>query len=163
MLFRSLKVDLFPDDVYVFTPKGKIMALPRGATAVDFAYAVHTDIGNRTVAAKINHELMPLRTALRSGDQVEIITASHAKPNPAWLNYVATGKARSHIRHFLKTMQYEESAQLGDRLLRQALNALRNGAATIDDVRWDKLVKDLGAKSRRDILDRKSTRLNSSH
>ena len=90
---------------------------------MDFAYAVHTDIGNRCVAAKVNDELMPLRTELRNGDRVEIITAAHAKPNPLWLNYVVTGKARSHIRHFLKTMQYEESVQLGERLLNQALAA----------------------------------------
>ena len=121
---EHLKVDLFPDEIYVFTPKGKIMALPHGATCVDFAYAVHTDIGNRCVAAKINHELVPLRTELKNGDRVEIITAAHAKPNPAWLNFVVTAKARHHIRHFLKTMQYEESAQLGERLLAQALVAL---------------------------------------
>ena len=117
---EHIKVDLFPDEVYVFTPKGKIMALPRGATAVDFAYAVHTDIGNRCMAAKINYELVPLRTELKNGDRVEIITAPHANPNPAWLNFVKTGKARSHIRHFLKTMQSEEAAALGERLLNQA-------------------------------------------
>ena len=121
---EHIKVDLFPDEVYVFTPKGKIMALPRGATAVDFAYAVHTEVGNRCVAAKINYELVPLRTELKNGDRVEIITASHANPNPAWLNYVKTGKARSHIRHFLKTMHYEESTELGEKLLNQALRAL---------------------------------------
>ncbi|MDB5867366.1 MAG: (p)ppGpp synthetase SpoT/RelA, partial [Betaproteobacteria bacterium] len=98
---EHLKVDLFPDEVYVFTPKGKILALPRGATAVDFAYAVHTDIGNRCVAVKINQELMPLRSELKNGDRVEIITAAHAKPNPLWLNFVVTAKARSHIRHFV--------------------------------------------------------------
>ena len=118
---EHLKVDLFPGEVYVFTPQGKILALPKGSTAVDFAYAVHTDIGDCCVAAKINGENAPLRTVLRSGDRVEIVTASHAKPNPAWLNYVVTGKARSHIRRFLKTMQYEESARLGERLLNQAL------------------------------------------
>jgi GTP pyrophosphokinase len=118
---EHLKVDLFPDAVYVFTPKGRILSLPRSATAVDFAYAVHTDIGNRCVAVKINDQLMPLRTELRNGDRVEIITASHAKPNPAWLNYVVTTKARSHIRHFLKTVQYDESVHLGERLLNQAL------------------------------------------
>jgi guanosine-3',5'-bis(diphosphate) 3'-pyrophosphohydrolase len=117
---EHLKIDLFPGEVYVFTPKGKILPLPRGSTAVDFAYAVHTDIGNRCVACRINHELMPLRTELRNGDQVEIISAAHANPNPAWLSYVKTGKARSQIRHFLKTMQYEESAALGERLLAQA-------------------------------------------
>src|SRR5947207_1872464 len=97
---EHVKVDLFPDEVYVFTPKGKILSLPRGATTVDFAYAVHTDIGNRCVAAKVNGELVPLRQELRNGDRVEVITASHAKPNPGWLQYVRTGKARSNIRHF---------------------------------------------------------------
>ena len=91
---EHLKVDLFPDEVYVFTPKGRIMALPRGATAVDFAYAVHSDIGNRCVAVKINQELAPLRVELRNGQRVEIITASHTKPNPLWLNFVTTAKAR---------------------------------------------------------------------
>ena len=100
---EHIKVDLFPDEVYVFTPKGKIMALPRGATAVDFAYAVHTQVGNRCVATKINYEMAPLRTELKNGDRVEIITAPHSNPNPTWLNYVKTGKARSHIRHFLNT------------------------------------------------------------
>ena len=99
------------------------MSLPRGATAVDFAYAVHTDIGNKCVAAKVNGELVPLRTELRNGDRIEIITTGYAKPNPAWLQYVRTGKARSNIRHFLKTMQYDESAALGERLLEQALKA----------------------------------------
>src|SRR5438045_465156 len=97
---EHVKVDLFPDEVYVFTPKGKILSLPRGATAVDFAYAVHTDIGNRCVAAKVNGELVPLRSELRNGDRVEIITASHAKPNPGWLQYVRTGEARANIPHF---------------------------------------------------------------
>jgi guanosine-3',5'-bis(diphosphate) 3'-pyrophosphohydrolase len=149
---EHIKVDLFPDEVYVFTPKGKIMALPRGATAVDFAYAVHTDVGNRCVAVKINHELAPLRTELRNGDRVEIITAAHAKPNPSWLHYVLTGKARSHIRHFLKTMQYEESAALGERLLNQALRALNAKPAEIDDARWDKLLKETAGKSKQEIL-----------
>jgi guanosine-3',5'-bis(diphosphate) 3'-pyrophosphohydrolase len=149
---EHLKVDLFPDETYVFTPKGKILSLPHGATCVDFAYAVHTDIGNRCVAAKVNHELVPLRSELRNGDRVEIITAAHAKPNPAWLNYVVTGKARSHIRHFLKTMQYEESAQLGERLLNQALAALSPKAEKFEDSSWDKLLKDQGEKTRQEIL-----------
>ena len=149
---EHLKVDLFPDEVYVFTPKGQIMALPRGATAVDFAYSVHTDIGNRCIAVKIDHELMPLRTELKSGERVEIITASHAKPNPSWLNFVVTGKARSHIRHFLKTMHYEESVRLGERLLNQALSAFKPGKVQIDDAHWDKLLRDSGAKSRDEIL-----------
>ncbi|MGH8710329.1 MAG: RelA/SpoT family protein [Burkholderiales bacterium] len=149
---EHLKVDLFPDEVYVFTPKGKIMALPRGATAVDFAYSVHTDIGNRCVAVKINYELMALRTELKSGDRVEIITASHAKPNPSWLSFVVTGKARSHIRHFLKTMHYEESVRLGERLLNQALTGLKPDKVKIDDSHWKKLLRDGGAKSRQEIL-----------
>jgi guanosine-3',5'-bis(diphosphate) 3'-pyrophosphohydrolase len=147
-----IKVDLFPDAVYVFTPKGKILALPRSATAVDFAYAVHTDIGNRCVAAKINEELAPLRTELKNGDRVEIITASHAKPNPLWLNYVITAKARSHIRHFLKTVQYHESAALGERLLNQALAGFQSGIGEIKEVQWDKLLRDSGAKSRQEVL-----------
>jgi RelA/SpoT family (p)ppGpp synthetase len=149
---EHVKVDLFPDEVYVFTPKGRILSLPRGATAVDFAYAVHTDIGNRCVAAKINGELVALRTELRNGDRVEIITASHAKPNPGWLQYVRTAKARSNIRHFLKTMQYEESAGLGERLLEQALKALKSSAAEIDEANWDRVMRDSGSRSREELL-----------
>ena len=149
---EHLKVDLFPDEVYVFTPKGQIMALPRGATAVDFAYDVHTHIGNRCVAVKINQELMPLRTELKNGDRVEISTAAHAKPNPLWLNFVVTGKARSRIRHFLKTMHFQESVQLGERLLNQALANFKLSLADIKEMQWDKLVRDSGAKSRQDIL-----------
>ena len=149
---EHLKVDLFPDEVYVFTPKGKILALSKGATAVDFAYAVHTDIGNRCVAVKINQELAPLRSELRNGDHVEIITAVHAHPNPAWLNYVVSGKARAHIRHFLKTMQSTESAHLGERMLNQALRALHSEASKIDDSQWQKLLRDYGAKNKEEIL-----------
>ena len=149
---EHVKVDLFPDEVYVFTPKGKILSLPRGATAVDFAYAVHTDIGNRCVAAKVNGELVPLRTELRNGDRVEIITASHAKPSLGWLQYVRTGKARSNIRHFLKTMQYEESAGLGERLLDQALRALKGSLVEVEDAAWERMVRDSGARSREELL-----------
>jgi len=149
---EHVKVDLFPAEVYVFTPKGKIMALPRGATAVDFAYAVHTDIGNRCVAAKVNYELVPLRTELKNGDRVEVVTAAHAHPNPAWLSYVRTGKARSQIRHFLKTMQFEESTALGERLLSHSLRALASDPMAIGPERWDKLVRESGAKSREEIL-----------
>ena len=149
---EHLKVDLFPDAVYVFTPKGKILSLPRGATAVDFAYNVHTNIGDRCIAVKINHELVPLRSELRNGDRVEIITAPNAKPNPAWLTYVTTNKARSHIRHFLKTMQSGESALLGERLLNQALHTLGVKSTDIQDNCWDKLLKDTGVKSRQEIL-----------
>ncbi|TAK71706.1 MAG: bifunctional (p)ppGpp synthetase/guanosine-3',5'-bis(diphosphate) 3'-pyrophosphohydrolase [Betaproteobacteria bacterium] len=149
---EHIKVDLFPDEVYVFTPKGKIMALPRGATAVDFAYAVHTHIGNRCVATKINYELVPLRTELKNGDRVEVITAAHANPNPAWINFVKTGKARSHIRHFLKTMHYEESTELGEKLLNQALRALNTDVTEIGAERWEKLLRDGGAKSRQEVF-----------
>src|SRR3954452_5977433 len=149
---EHVKVDLFPDEVYVFTPKGKILSLPRGATAVDFAYAVHTDIGNRCVAAKVNGELVPLRAELRNGDRVEIITAGHAKPSPGWLQFVRTGKARSNIRHFLKTMQYDESAALGERLLEQAMRSLGVTLATIDDHNWERAVRDSGARSRGELL-----------
>src|SRR5579862_1079944 len=149
---EHVKVDLFPDEIYVFTPKGRIMSLPRGATAVDFAYAVHTDIGNKCVAAKVNGELVALRAELRNGDRIEIITTGYAKPNPAWLQYVRTGKARSNIRHFLKTMQYEESAALGERLLEQALKAAGANAAGISAAGWDHAVRDTGAHSRQEVL-----------
>jgi GTP pyrophosphokinase len=149
---EHLKVDLFPDEVYVFTPKGKILSLPRGATAVDFAYSVHTDIGNHCIAVNVNHELVPLRTELRNGDRVEIVTAPHAKPNPAWLAYVTTSKARSHIRHFLKTMQSGESAQFGERLLNQALHALGVKPQDMDEAHWNKLLRDTGVKTRQEIL-----------
>ncbi len=149
---EHFKVDLFPDEVYVFTPKGNILSLPKGATAVDFAYAVHTDIGNRCVAVKINQELAPLRTELNNGDHVEIITAVQAKPNPAWLNYVVSGKARAHIRHYLKSMQSTESAHLGERMLNQALRALHADPALIDETHWQKLLRDYGAKSKEEIL-----------
>jgi len=149
---EHIKVDLFPDEVYVFTPKGRILSLPRGATAVDFAYLVHTDIGNRCVACKVNGELVPLRSELRSGDRVEIITASHAKPNPSWIQYVRTGKARSNIRHYLKTMQYEESAGLGERLLEQALKAAGAALDAIDPAGWERAVRDSGARSKQEML-----------
>ncbi len=118
---ENVKIDLFPDEVYVFTPKGKIMELPRGATAVDFAYAVHTDVGNTCVAAKIDRRLAPLRTPLHNGQTVEIITAPGARPNPMWLGFVVTGKARANIRLYLKNLEREEAIQLGRRLLERAL------------------------------------------
>jgi GTP pyrophosphokinase len=148
---EHLKIDLFPDEVYVFSPKGKIFAMPRGATTVDFAYSVHTDIGNRCVACKVNDELVPLRTELRNGDRVEIITAPQAHPNPAWLGYVVTSKARSEIRHALKTMHLNESARLGERLLSQAFNALGLKLQDMDDAHWDRLLQETGVKTRQDI------------
>jgi GTP pyrophosphokinase len=149
---EHLRVDLFPDAVYVFTPKGKIMSLPRGSTAIDFAYSVHTDIGNHCIAVKVNYELAALRTELRNGDRVEVITAAHAKPNPAWLGYVTTSKARSHIRHFLKTMQSGEAAELGERLLNQALHSLGIQPQNMGEAHWNKLLRETGLKTRQDIL-----------
>jgi len=129
---ENVKIDLFPDEVYVFTPKGKIMELPRGATAVDFAYAVHTDVGNSCVAVKIDRRLAPLRTELRNGQYVEIITAPGARPNPAWLNFVVTGKARANIRHYLKNLRYDEAVALGRRLLDKALSGLSTSLDALD-------------------------------
>ena len=149
---EHVKVDLFPDEVYVFTPKGKIMALPRGATAVDFAFGVHTDVGSHCVAVKINHELMPLRTQLRNGDNVEILTAGNASPNAAWLNFVVTGKARSHIRNYLRNTRAEEAASLGERLFNKALLALNPHAAPPDTLLWERLVKENGARSKQDLF-----------
>jgi GTP pyrophosphokinase/guanosine-3',5'-bis(diphosphate) 3'-pyrophosphohydrolase len=120
---EHVKIDLYPDAVYVFTPRSKILALPRGATPVDFAYAIHSDVGQHTVAAKINSEPAALRTELKSGDVVEIITAPGARPNPAWLSMVRTGRARSKIRQYLKNMEAEESRAMGEKMLAQALRA----------------------------------------
>jgi GTP diphosphokinase / guanosine-3',5'-bis(diphosphate) 3'-diphosphatase len=145
--FENVKIDLFPDEVYVFTPKGKIMAMPRGATIVDFAYNVHTDVGHHCSAARINQDLVPLRTELRNGDMVEIITSPQASPNPAWLNYIKTGRARSKIRHFLRTMQTEESSRLGERLLRQELLTLGVVPISIPTDAWEQLVKSTGHKT----------------
>ncbi|MEK7302051.1 MAG: bifunctional (p)ppGpp synthetase/guanosine-3',5'-bis(diphosphate) 3'-pyrophosphohydrolase, partial [Pseudomonadota bacterium] len=149
---EHLKIDLFPGDVYVFTPQGKILTLPRGSTAVDFAYAVHSDVGNCCVAVKIDGENAPLRTKLKSGDRVEIVTAPYARPNPSWLSYVATGRARSHIRHFLKTIQYDESVKLGERMLNQALLSFNINLDTITEAQWEKLVRDSGVKSKEELL-----------
>ncbi len=135
---ESVKVDLFPDKVYVFTPKGEIRRLPRGATCVDFAYAVHTDVGNRCVAAKVDRRLAPLRTQLRNGQTVEIITAKGATPNPSWVNFVVTAKARTAIRHYLKNLKRRtEAIELGPRLLNQALGEFR--AVAVKKCRQDTL------------------------
>ncbi len=153
-----VKVDLFPEAVYVFTPKSKIMALPRGATVVDFAYAIHSDIGDRTMAARINGEQVPLRTELKSGDVVEVVTAPVSTPNPAWLSFVRTGRARSKIRHHLKTMAQAESEALGEKLLLQALRAEGIEKFPTDDDAaarsglWDKLLRFTGNRSRAELL-----------
>ena len=149
---EHLKIDLFPGDIYVFTPQGKILSLPRGSTPVDFAYAVHTDIGNCCVAVKINGENAPLRYKLKSGDRVEIVTAPQAKPNPSWLTFVTTGRARSQIRYFLRTIQYDESVELGERLLNQALQAFNIIPETITDAQWEKIIRDCGAKSKKALF-----------
>lgn len=148
---EHLKIDLFPDEVYVFSPKGKIFALPRGATAVDFAYSVHSDVGNRCVAVKVNFELVPLRTALNNGDRVEIITATLAHPNPAWLSFVVTSRARSEIRHSLKTLHLDESAKLGERLLSQALNSIGLKLLDVPENCWDRLFKEIGVFTQQEI------------
>lgn len=149
---EHVKVDLYPGEVYVFTPKGKILSLPRGATAVDFAYAVHSDIGNRCVACRINFELMPLRTALHSGDRVEIITDSHAHPSPSWLSFAKSSKARAQIRHYLKTQHHEESVSLGSRLLSQALRSFGMQLNDIEAETWDRFLRSGSAKSKHEVL-----------
>ncbi|TAK91008.1 MAG: bifunctional (p)ppGpp synthetase/guanosine-3',5'-bis(diphosphate) 3'-pyrophosphohydrolase [Burkholderiaceae bacterium] len=149
---EHVKVDLFPDEVYVFTPRAEIMALPRGATPVDFAYNVHTDIGNHCVAAKINNATAPIRTELKNGDIVEIITAPYAKPNPSWLTFVRTGKARSEIRHFLKTMRFDESVELGTQLLRQAMINLQMKQEQLSPEAWERMLKENNNVRQQDIL-----------
>jgi GTP diphosphokinase / guanosine-3',5'-bis(diphosphate) 3'-diphosphatase len=151
-----VKIDLFPDAVYVFTPKSQIMALPRGATVVDFAYAIHSDIGDRTVAAKINSVQVPLRTELKNGDVVEVVTAAVSTPNPAWLGFVRTGRARSKIRHHLKTLAQAESQELGVKLLAQALRAEGLDKLPLDDEEhhaiWEKLLRFTGNRTRAELL-----------
>ena len=149
---EHVKIDLFPDAVYVFTPKAKIMALPRSSTALDFAYSIHSDLGNQCVAVKINNELLPLRTELKSGDIVEVITAPYSKPNPAWLGFVRTGKARSAIRHYLKTMRLNESVQLGERLVDQSLKGYGLTLADVSPEIWERLVQWTGNKNRQEIF-----------
>jgi len=141
---ESVKLDLFPDKVYVFTPKGDIRRLPRNSTAVDFAYDVHTGVGNHCVAAKIDRRLVPLRTPLRNGQTVEIITAKGATPNPAWVNFVVTAKARAAIRHYLKGLKHSEAIELGKRLLNQALSELSLSLRKIEDDQLQAVVADLG-------------------
>ena len=150
---EHVKVDLFPDEVYVFTPDGEIIELPAGATAVDFAYAVHTDIGNSCVACKINRQLAPLSQILQSGQTISIVTTADAQPNPAWMNFVSTGKARSAIRHFMKTQRHAESTELGGRLLEKALQSMGASLETINPEAKTALVTSAGFTHFDDILE----------
>ena len=151
-----VKVDLFPDAVYVLTPKSQIMAMPRGATVVDFAYAIHSNIGDRTLAAKINGEQVPLRTELKNGDVIEIVTAPVSTPNPAWLGFVRTARARSKIRQHLKTLAQADSEGLGEKMLAQALRA--EGIEKVPDETsknqaiWEKLLRFSGNKNKSELL-----------
>jgi guanosine-3',5'-bis(diphosphate) 3'-pyrophosphohydrolase len=149
---ESVKVDLFPDEVYVFTPKGKIMELPVGATAVDFAYGVHTDIGNSCVAVKIDRQLAPLSAVLSNGQTMEVITSSRGRPNPAWLDFVVTGKARSAIRHYLKNQQKSEAVVLGRQLLEKALNTLGIQYNKIPEPAFKFVLEEAKVKSKDDLL-----------
>jgi GTP diphosphokinase / guanosine-3',5'-bis(diphosphate) 3'-diphosphatase len=149
---ENIKVDLFPEKVYVFTPKGKIVSLPRRATPVDFAYAIHTDVGNKTVAARVNGEIQPLRTELRNGDVVEIVTGPVARPNPVWLGFVRTGKARAEVRHFLRTTKRQESVELGARLFAQAASQLSLSPQDVTAERWDALAREAHVRDRDELL-----------
>jgi RelA/SpoT family (p)ppGpp synthetase len=150
---ESVKVDLFPDKIYVFTPKGDIMPLPKGATTVDFAYSVHTDIGNRCVAAKINRNLVPLRTALQNGQTVEVVTSRGARPNPNWLSFVRTAKARNSIRAHMKSMRSSESVDLGRRLLDRALKDLDSSLRKIGKVRMNAALDELGFDNNTELFE----------
>jgi RelA/SpoT family (p)ppGpp synthetase len=151
---ESVKVDLFPDKVYVFTPKGKILRLPSGATAVDFAYAIHTDIGNRCVAAKVDRRLVPLRTPLRNGQTVEIITAKGATPNPSWSTFLVTAKARAAIRQYLKNLKRGEALELGKRLLGLALEEFSLNLKKIPAADIDAVVKELNMKDAEELYEK---------
>ena len=149
---ENVKIDLFPDEVYIFTPKGRIMELPKGSTPVDFAYAVHTDIGNSCIACRVNRRLAPLSEPLESGETVEIITAPGARPNPAWLSFVITGKARSNIRHFLKHQRHSESIALGERLLDKVLASFGTQLSDIPEARIQAVLTDCQMELMEDLL-----------
>ena len=150
---EHVKVDLFPDEVYIFTPKGNILELPTGATAVDFAYAVHTDIGHTCVAAKIDRRLASLSTPIKSGQTVEIITTPGAQPNPSWLSFVITSKARSNIRHYLKHKRLSESVSLGKRLLNKALAEHGSSVEQLPDEHLQRALKEYGFKDQEELLE----------
>lgn len=149
---EHVKVDLFPDEIFVFTRDGEIMELPRNSTALDFAYGVHTDIGNHAVRARIDGNTMPLRTVLVSGQKVEIITAPSASPNPEWLLSVVTGKARAGIRHYLKGLEYEDAVELGHRMLDKALVQLGSTLDRFNDTQIAKLLEDYHAERLEELL-----------
>ena len=161
---EHLKIDLFPDEVYVFTPNGEIKKLPRGATVIDFAYDVHTDVGDHCVRAKVNHQLVPLRTTLRNGDHVEIITSDWSHPNPMWLDYVVTSKARAHIRSYLKNLRVGEAVKLGGRLLEKAIQTLGSDGSRVSESQrsallrtlklkdWNQLLSEIGLGNRQAIV-----------
>ncbi len=149
---ESVKIDLFPDEVYIFTPKGAIMELPRGASAIDFAYAVHTDVGDRCVACRINGELAPLSEPLDSGQTVEIITSPNARPSPAWFNYVITARARTHIRHYLKNQGRDDSASLGQSILEKSLSGFGAQFTAISDTQWHKTLARFSQKNQSELL-----------
>ncbi|HVN43049.1 MAG TPA: RelA/SpoT family protein [Steroidobacteraceae bacterium] len=151
---ESVKVDLFPDKVYVFTPKGEIRRLPRGSTCVDFAYDVHTDVGNRCVAAKVDRRLVPLRTALRNGQSVEIITAKGATPNPAWAAFVVTAKARAAIQKYLKNLKRGEAVDLGKRLVNQSLEEFSQSLRKVPEASIQAVARDLGLKSGDELFEK---------
>ena len=149
---ENVKIDLFPDEIYVFTPKGTIFELPSGSTAVDFAYAIHTDVGNSCVACRISRRLAPLSEPLQSGQTVEIITAPGTQPNPAWLSFVVTGKARSNIRHYLKNQKVSESVALGRRLLTKALAGFGTTIEELAPSNIDSVLKQTQIESLDDLL-----------
>jgi len=149
---ESVKVDLFPDEIYVFTPQGDIKKLPRNATVVDYAYAVHTDIGNTCVAARIDRRMSPLSSKLYNGQLVEIITSEQSRPHPSWLNYVITAKARTNIRHFLKSLQQAEAEKLGQRLLLQAMNQLMGKEYQPDEQQVQRVLDKYRLKSYQSLL-----------
>lgn len=148
---ENVKVDLFPDEIYVFTPKGHILELPKGATPVDFAYTVHSGVGNTCVAAKVNRRLVPLSMPLTTGQTVEIITAPTAKPNPSWLNFIVTGKAKGNIKSYLKMQHHAELVAMGKRMLQQALETWNITLEQIPKESWDHLMQDLSLKLSEDL------------
>jgi guanosine-3',5'-bis(diphosphate) 3'-pyrophosphohydrolase len=149
---EHVKIDLYPDEVYVFTPRGKIMVLPKGATVIDFAYAVHSELGRTCVAARVDRRLAPLRTGLLNGQTVEIITAPGATPHPSWLNFVVTGKARANIRSYLKNLERKDAAELGRRLLDKELVQLDTRVDSLDPARLKRLLGELGLESLEQLL-----------